>query len=541
MQAYAVALTVSLTRFKKNLTLRRSAKRSLIVHTLETKRREYIPETPPIFEKLSEVCFQRVSSSQKTASSLRQLFPKTWEQKGYELVKGKGKELPLRIGVFFSGGPASGGHNVLVGLHNAMQKFSSSSQVIGFLGGPSGLLDKKWKYIKVNDVAAVKNTGGFDLLGSGRTKIESPEQMASAMQACKELTLDGLVVIGGDDSNTNAALLAEYFLVNECATRVIGVPKTIDGDLRSEEIEMSFGFDSACKTYSELIGNIAKDALSSKKYYHFIKLMGRSASNITLECALAVQPNLALIGEEERSLEEIVGEIVDLIVQRKDDGKEYGVILIPEGLIEFIPEMKALIQELNQLLSEGKAHADLKPKNQQLFSTLPEKIQEQLVSDRDPHGNITVSQIDTESLLIELVKAKLEEKFTPIAHFFGYEGRCCYPSNFDATYCYLLGMVAALAIRDGATGMICSIQNLLKPSLEWTCSLVPIVHLMHMEERKGAQKPVIQKALVDLKGKAFLEFAEKREDWKIDDEYVFPGPIQYFGDSELTDSRPKIL
>lgn len=507
----------------------------------ETKRREYNPEIPSIFEKLSEVYFQRISSSRKAATSLRQLFPKTWEQKGYELVIGKGKEMPLRIGVFFSGGPASGGHNVIVGLHSAMQKFSSSSQVIGFLGGPSGLLDKKWKYIKANDADAVKNTGGFDLLGSGRTKIESPEQMATAMQVCKELTLDGLVVIGGDDSNTNAAILAEYFLVNDCATRVIGVPKTIDGDLRSEKIEISFGFDSACKTYSEIIGNIAKDALSSKKYYHFIKLMGRAASNITLECAMAVQPNLALIGEEERSLEEIVTEIVDLIVQRKSDGKEYGVILIPEGLIEFIPEMKDLIQELNQLLAKGKETVDLKPRNQKLFSSLPEKIQQQLVSDRDPHGNVTVSQIDTEALLIALVKDNLEGTFNPIAHFFGYEGRCCYPSNFDATYCYILGMVAALAIRDGATGMVCSIQNLRKPSNEWTCSLIPIVHLMHMEERKGAQKPVIQKALVDLKGKAFLEFAKEREGWKRDDEYIFPGPIQYFGDSEITDSRPKIL
>ena len=509
---------------------------------LEHFRREYTPEIPSVFDRISEICFQRLGTSNKTPSNLKHLFPKTWEQKGYELVNGKGKEMPLRIGVFFSGGPASGGHNVIFGLYDALQKISSSSQLIGFLGGPSGLIDKKWKYLKKTDVDSVQNTGGFDLLGSGRTKIEAPEQMEAALQTCKELTLDGLVVIGGDDSNTNAAILAEYFLSNECATKVIGIPKTIDGDLRSEEIEISFGFDSACKTYSELIGNIAKDALSSRKYYHFIKLMGRSASNITLECALSVHPNLTFIGEEQKSLETIVKEIVALVLNRKKEGKEYGVILIPEGLIEFIPEMKVLIQELNQLLSEGKTSNDLKHKTAKLFSSLPEKIQKQLVSDRDPHGNVTVSQIDTESLLIDLVKKELgEETFNPLSHFFGYEGRCCFPSNFDATYCYMLGIIAALGVRDGASGMICTIQNLKSPSTDWIPLLTPIVQLMHIEERKGKQKPVIQKALVDLEGKAYKKFQRHRKDWMFDDEYISPGPMQFYGDDSLTSTRPKIL
>lgn len=513
---------------------------------LQKKRLEYIPQVPSVLQKISESVFRRQMQDPKNASHLRHLFPKSWEQKGAELVSGNGKKTPLRIGIFFSGGQAPGGHNVIAGVWDTIQKISTSSQLIGFLNGPSGVINKKWRYLKAPEIDAVRNMGGFDLIGSGRTKIETQEQFASCMQTCFELTLDGLVVIGGDDSNTNAATLAEFFLANDCPTKVVGVPKTIDGDLRSEEIEISFGFDSACKTYAESIGNIARDAASSKKYYHFIKLMGRSASHITLECALATHPNLALIGEEGKSLEACVLEIADLILARKEEGKEHGVILVPEGLLEFIPEMKALIGELNQLLAKGENQDHLKAKSKALFSTLPEKIQTQLLFDRDPHGNVALSQIETEFLLIELVKEELkkrsyEGKFSPVAHFFGYEGRSCYPSNFDADYCYTLGIMAALAIRDEITGVICAIQGLSLEKEEWRCSLVPILQLMHMEERKGALKPVIKKALVDLEGKPFLEFAKKRKGWETEDHYYSPGPMQFFGDKELTDSVPLLL
>ncbi len=485
----------------------------------------------------------RKLQERKSASHLRHLFPKTWDQKGAELVAGHGKKTPLRIGVFFSGGQAPGGHNVIAGIWDTIQRITTSSQLIGFLNGPAGLIEKKWRYLKGSEIDEVRNLGGFDLIGSGRTKIETPDQFSACLQVCNELTLDGLVVIGGDDSNTNAAVLAEYFMMNECPTKVIGVPKTIDGDLRSVEIEMSFGFDSACKTYAELIGNIGRDALSAKKYYHFIKLMGRSASHITLECAYATQPNLALIGEEGKGLEEIVQEITDLVEKRKAQGKEYGIILIPEGLLEFIPEMRALIQELNQLLAKGETQENLKQKNKTLFDLLPGKIQAQLLLERDSHGNVALSQIETEGLLIDLVKNELKRrgfigKFTPIAHFFGYEGRSCYPSNFDANYCYALGCMAALGVRDEMSGVLCAIQNLKQEKENWQCLLVPILQLMHMEERKGIQKPVIQKTQVRLEGKAFIEFSEKREAWKWDDEYQNPGPMQFFGESEITDSVP---
>lgn len=516
------------------------------MNAFQKKRLEYQPQVPSILSKPMDVCLQRKTESRTVLPSLRHVFPKTWDQKGYDLVLGKSKKTPLRVGVVFSGGPAPGGHNVAAGIWDLIQKIHTSSQLIGFLGGPSGVIEKKWRYLKAVDIDAVRNMGGFDLLGSGRTKIETNEQMASAMQVCQELTLDGLVVVGGDDSNTNAAILAEYFLANGCPTRVVGVPKTIDGDLQSEEIEISFGFDSACKTYAEMIGNIAKDVLSTKKYYHFIKLMGRSASHIVLECALAVQPNLAFIGEEGKNLDQIVREIADLVCARKEAGKEYGVILIPEGLIEFIPEMKALIQDLSQLLSRGETADHLKEKNKILFAKLPEKIQKQLLLDRDPHGNVALSQIETEFFIMELVKKELTAraypgKFSSLSHFFGYEGRACYPSNFDANYCYSLGLMAALAIRDGATGVICAICNLAQRAENWECAFVPIVHLMHMEERKGVQKQVIQKALVDLESGPFVKFSNLRKSWEMDDEYQLPGPMQFFGDEEITDSVPRIL
>jgi pyrophosphate--fructose-6-phosphate 1-phosphotransferase len=414
---------------------------------------------------------------------------------------------------------------VVAGLWDALHQIDAGSRLFGFLGGPAGIVEGKYRELQRSEIDQVRNQGGFDLLGTGRTKIETEAQMAAAMGICRGLELDGLVVIGGDDSNTNAALLAEYFLEKGCGTRVVGVPKTIDGDLRSEDIEISFGFDTACKTYAEMIGNIARDALSTKKYYHFIKLMGRSASHIALECALATHPNLVFIGEEGKSLEEIVAEIADLIRRRKAVGKEYGVILIPEGLIEFMPEMKGLIQGLNQGVEK------LTGENKKLFNRLPEKIQKQLLLDRDPHGNITVSQIETESLLIELLKG---EKVAMQPHFFGYEGRSCLPSNFDADYCAALGRMAALGVRDGLTGMICAVS---KRSLK----MVPIVRLMHMEIRKGKEKPVIEKALVDRKGKSYVDFLLCKKTWELEDRYRHPGPIQFWGEPEICDSVPLLL
>ena len=512
------------------------------MHLLEQKRRAYLPHVPEWLRDLGQVVL-REEKNGKTNSALQSLFPKTFDRSPWVLAKGTSKlSSPLKVGVFFSGGQASGGHNVIAGLFHAIKSAAPSSQLFGFLNGPSGVVDKKVRELKEKEIAFFFNQGGFDLIGSGRTKIETASQLESALKTCTEMSLDGLVVIGGDDSNTNAAVLAEYFLQKGCNTKVIGVPKTIDGDLQSPDLPISFGFDTACKTYSELIGNIARDALSAKKYYHFIKLMGRSASHIALECALSTHPNLALIGEERKSLDAIVEEIASLIERRREAGKEYGVILIPEGLIEFIPEIQELIGSLNQLLAAGgDAVAKLPSKQQALFHRLPEKIQKQLLLERDPHGNVQVAQIDTQELLIELVTQKLTKPFFAQGHFFGYEGRACFPSNFDATYCYALGRFAALAIRDHLTGVICTIQNLAKKVEEWRFKAVPIVRMMHLEMRKGKEKPVIQKALVDLKGAPFAAFGASRKSWEIDDSYQYPGPIQFFGDPDLTDAVPLTL
>lgn len=459
---------------------------------LQKKRIEYKPKIPAWLDQ--DVCFERLEGK-AGPEKLRKMFPKTFEGCPYQLKQGKGTNRKIRVGVVFSGGQASGGHNVIAAI------FDSGAELIGFLNGPGGIVENKTKQIL--DVESYRNQGGFDLIGSGRTKIETEEQLAATLKSCTGHHLDGLVVIGGDDSNTNAAVMAEYFLKHGSKICVVGVPKTIDGDLRSDDIEISFGFDSACKTYSEIIGNIARDALSAKKYYHFIKLMGRSASHITLECALMTHPNLALISEERRSLKEIVGQIGDLIKQRANLGKNYGVILIPEGLIEFVPEMNELPVE------------------------------------KDPHGNIEVSKIQTEKLLIDLVQKEI--KFNAQDHFLGYEGRACMPTNFDANYCYALGKLAYLAIRENLTGVICSIQHLKEAADNWMFKAVPIVQMMDLEFRLGKEKPVIKKTLVDIKGKAYVEFCVLRKSWELKDDYQYPGPIQFFGDPALTDSIPLSL
>ncbi len=444
---------------------------------------------------------------------------------------------PLRVGVLFSGGQAAGGHNVITGLVDALKKFSQESRLFGFLGGPSGIISNTYQELTETSVASFRNTGGFDLIGSGRTKIETDEQLASCLRACQELRLDGLVIIGGDDSNTNAAILAEYFLGKECLTRLIGIPKTIDGDLTSDQIVASFGFDTACRVYSEMIGNICQDALSAKKYTHFIKLMGRSASHIALECALKTHPNLTFIGEEGGSLASCVTTITDLVVKRSKLGKNYGVILIPEGLIEFFPEIQELIQRLNQ-------KTPLTGSCQELFLSLPESIQRQLQNERDPHGNVQVAQIETEQLLIELVQHELRQrfefkgKFTPMRHFFGYEGRAAFPTNFDANYCYSLGTVAALLIAHKKTGYIATVEKLDRPVAEWKVGASPITSLMHLEMRKGALKPVIKKRLVDLDGKPFQLFKSLRKSWSIEDDYRSPGPIQFSGEDGLINAPP---
>lgn len=473
----------------------------------------------------------------------------------------------LTVGVVLSGGQAPGGHNVIAGLLDGLKEGNGKSKLLGFRGGPSGILEDDYVEITPDFVAEYRNTGGFDIIGSGRTKIESEEQFDTALAVCRKRDIDALVIIGGDDSNTNAALLAEYFTRKEADIRVIGVPKTIDGDLKNDYIEASFGFDTATKTYAELVGNIGRDANSAKKYWHFIKLMGRSASHIALECALQTQPNVCLISEEvaekKQTLNEIVQNIVDVVVSRSNNGEDFGIALVPEGLIEFIPEMKAMISEINDILAHDKEYVSTLNTfedqaewvNQKLsrdasyvFSSLPTEIQKQLLLDRDPHGNVKVSQIDTEKLLIEMVSSRLAEmktrgeysgKFSTQSHFFGYEGRCAYPSNFDADYCYSLGYTAVLLIASGLTGYISAVGNLARPAEEWRAGGIPLTMLMNMEQRHGSKKPVIKKALVELDGGPFKRFAEQRDRWAKETSFLSPGAIQYYGPDEVC-NRPTV-
>ncbi|MDP1836277.1 MAG: diphosphate--fructose-6-phosphate 1-phosphotransferase [Chlamydiales bacterium] len=520
---------------------------------LQLVRRAQKQRLPKIFESLEGLTATPEEGS-GFESSLEGLFPYTAGQSKLAFSRDVSltSRQPLRIGVVLSGGQAAGGHNVIIGLFDALKRLNKESTLYGFLNGPGGIVKGAYKELEAEQLDLYRNTGGFDLIGSGRTKIETDEQFEAAQQSVKKLQLDGLVVIGGDDSNTNAALLAEYFRAHNCPCNVVGVPKTIDGDLRSKEIEVPFGFDTACKTFSETIGNIARDALSAKKYWHFIRLMGRSASHITLECALQTHPNLALIGEEiaakGMTLAQVTDAIADAVVKRAENGKNYGVILIPEGIIEFIPECQKLIKELNSLmasdLSGSEVSSQLSPEALNCFQAMPKEIQSQLLLDRDPHGNVQVSKIETERLFIATVEQALqgrEIKFNPQPHFLGYEGRAGSPSQFDADYCYALGFTAALLLDAGMTCYVAFVQNLTQDVAEWKPGGAPLVRMFHLEERKGVKKPVIQKALVDLQSTAFKAFQADRELWVEGDYYRYPGPIQFFGPEHIVNSIPLTL
>jgi pyrophosphate--fructose-6-phosphate 1-phosphotransferase len=534
---------------------------------LQKARLAYRPTLPTILRDLGQLSFEgkEETTAVGDVDQIKSRFPRTFGRPFmYPVSKRVHSQKPLRVGVVLSGGQAAGGHNVITGLFDALKEVHLESVVVGFLGGPGGIVEGEARELSEDELAEYRNQGGFDLIGSGRTKIESDEQLQKSLESVQKLKLDGLVVIGGDDSNTNAAILAEYFLQNGCETHVIGVPKTIDGDLKNEYVEVSFGFDTACKTYSEMIGNIARDTLSAKKYTHFIKLMGRSASHIALECALQTHPNITLLGEEvaakKQTLEEVTNEVADVIEKRGNEGKNYGVVLIPEGLIEFIPEMDTLIQTLNELLSKLEFPADIEDEEKiiqvkgmlseevrKTYGFLPKSIQLQLLLDRDPHGNIQVSHIQTEELLSASVARELKRrqsfkgKFNPLHHFFGYEGRAGFPSNFDATYCYALGFISALLIREGLTGYMSAAYHLHLPAADWKICGIPITSLMNLEVRKGKEKPVIRKALVDLEAVAFKTFQRQRDKWKMGDHYRYPGPIQYIGEVSCVDAIPLSL
>ena len=544
------------------------------VSVLQKNRYAYNPKLPGILqEAVADIVAQKGGATESVADQapLKQIFPCTYGQP--QVIFGKGSnpnaKKQIQVGVVLSGGQAPGGHNVIAGLLDAIKAGNSGSTLWGFLGGPSGILNNESIEISPGFADQYRNTGGFDMIGSGRTKIETPEQFKQALSVCAEKNLDALVVVGGDDSNTNAALLAEYFQKKKADIRVIGVPKTIDGDLKNDSVEVSFGFDTATKTYAELVGNIERDAFSAKKYWHFIKLMGRSASHICLECALQSQPNIAIISEEveakQKTLLQIVEEIVAVVVKRANNGENFGVALVPEGLIEFIPEMKILIEELNKLMGQHQEHfstlntfeaqsawvnSNLSRDSSYVFSSLPNNIQRQLLMDRDPHGNVQVSRIETEILLLEMVENRLAElknegafsgSFSSQHHFFGYEGRCAFPSNFDSDYCYALGYSSFLLIAAGLTGYISSIQNLASSAAEWKVGGVPLTMMMNIEERHGKMKPVIRKALVELEGYPFKMFSSQRDEWAIKTSYLYPGAIQYYGPDEVCNAPNKSL
>ena len=540
------------------------------ISALQQARAAYQPKLPQALTETVKLCEGAATESVADQEAIKAMFPNTY---GLPIVTfekgGEAKEYPaINVGVILSGGQAPGGHNVIAGLFDGVKRLNPESRLFGFLMGPGGLVDHKYMEITAEIMDAYRNTGGFDIIGSGRTKLEKTEQFDKGLEIIKELDIKALVIIGGDDSNTNACVLAEYYAAKNTGVQVIGCPKTIDGDLKNAYIETSFGFDTACKVYSEVIGNIQRDCNSAQKYWHFIKLMGRSASHIALECALQTQPNYCIISEEVEqkalSLDNIVTSIAQAVADRAAAGNNFGTVLIPEGLIEFVPAMKALIAELNDLLAHnGEEYAAVAPEEQrqyiinhlskdnaEVYASLPAGVARQLTMDRDPHGNVQVSLIETEKLLSEMVAGKLAAwkaegkyvgKFNPQHHFFGYEGRCAAPSNYDADYCYALGYNASQLIAAGKTGYMSSVRNTTAPAAEWVAGGIPITMMMNMERRHGEMKPVIQKALVDLNGAPFKTFAANREQWAKETCYVYPGPIQYFCPTEVCDQTTKTL
>ena len=534
---------------------------------LQIERAAYLPKLPKGLQGAVKVKEGEPTQSVGNQEEIKKLFPNTYGMPLVEFVPGEEVNAKkMNVGVILSGGQAPGGHNVITGLFDAIKKLNPENRLFGFILGPGGLVDHKYMEITAEIADNYRNTGGFDMIGSGRTKLEKVEQFEKGLEIIRELDIKAIVIIGGDDSNTNACVLAEYYAAKQYGVQVIGCPKTIDGDLKNSQIETSFGFDTACKTYSELIGNIERDCNSARKYWHFIKVMGRSASHIALECALQTQPNICLISEEveakEQSLDDIVNYIAEKVADRAADGNNYGTVIIPEGLIEFIPAIKKLIAQLNDVLAlpEVKdmgrseqidfAKSHLTEENLAVFNSLPTSVARQLALDRDPHGNVQVSLIETEKLLSTMVAQKLEKmkkegkfvgKFATLHHFFGYEGRCAAPSNFDADYCYALGTSAAQLIANGKTGYMAIVKNTTAPADQWIAGGVPITMMMNMEKRAGEMKPVIRKALVELDGAPFKEFAAHRDEWARKTAYVYPGPIQYWGPTEVCDQPTKTL
>ena len=534
---------------------------------LQVARSAYQPKLPKALQGPVKAVEGAATQSVGNQDEIKKMFPNTYGLPVIEFQPGEAQQLPpINVGVILSGGQAPGGHNVISGLFDGIKSINPQSRLYGFILGPGGLVDHKYIELTSEIINEYRNTGGFDIIGSGRTKLEKEDQFEKGIEILRKLGIKAVVIIGGDDSNTNACVLAEYYAAKQYGVQVIGCPKTIDGDLKNEQIETSFGFDTACKTYSELIGNIQRDCNSARKYWHFIKLMGRSASHIALECALQTQPNICLVSEEveqkQMSLNDVVNYIADIVASRAEQGNNFGTVLIPEGLIEFIPAIKKLIKELNEVLTDpatgesrefGSADeqiafvkSSIAKDNLAVLESLPEDVARQLCLDRDPHGNVQVSLIETEKLLSRMVAKRLKEtgrapKFSAQHHFFGYEGRCAAPSNYDADYCYSLGFNASRLIANGKTGYMSIIKNTTAPAAEWVAGGVPITMMMNIERRNGANKPVIRKALVELDGAPFKFFAAHREEWANNTCYIYPGPIQYFGPTEVCDQSTRTL
>ena len=545
------------------------------ISSLQKARYEYAPKLPAMLRNgIADICVKEGSETQSVADQekIKALFPNTYGKSEITFQKGENtsEARTHKVGVILSGGQAPGGHNVICGLYDALKATNPENVLYGFKNGPIGLIEDNYLIFDDEYINEYRNTGGFDIIGSGRTKLETQEQFAIVAEVCKKHGITALVIIGGDDSNTNAAVLAEYFAANNCGVQVIGCPKTIDGDLKNEDIECSFGFDTATKTYAEIIGNIERDANSAKKYWHFVKVMGRSASHVALECALKTQPNICLISEEvsekKMSLSALADYIADSVEKRAANGENFGVAIIPEGVVEFVPEFSVLIHEINELLAGSKAdafnelpswadkyafiEAGLTKESMEVFALLPQAIQQQLFLERDPHGNVQVSLIESEKLFSALVADKLAArkaagtytgKFNPLHHFLGYEGRCAFPSNFDADYCYSLGYNAFMLIQYGYNGYLSKVSNLSQPAAEWVAGGMPITKMMNVERRHGEDKPVIRKALVELDGAPFKYFEAHREEWAVKTAYVYPGAIQYYGPTEVCDITTETL